>query len=44
MINLDFYMSQFIFQAIFTKIQVFEVGSSFRNWQKNDKNCPIKVN
>ena len=41
MTNLDFYMSQFIFQAIFT----FEVGSSFRNWQKKpDKNCPIKVN
>ena len=43
-INLDFDMSQFIFHAIMTKIQVFEVARGFRNWLKNDKNCRIKVN
>ena len=44
MINLDFNMSQFIFHAILTKIQVLEVARGFRNWRKNDKNCRIKVN
>ena len=27
-----------------TKIQVFEVVRSFRNWRKNYKNCRIKLN
>ena len=36
-------MSQFIFHAIFTKIQVFEFASDFGNWRKKDKNCRIKV-
>ena len=38
-INLDFNILQFIFHAILTKKQVFEVGRSFRNWRKNDKNA-----
>ena len=42
-INLDFNTSQFIFHAILTKIQVFEVARGFRNWRRNDKNCRIKV-
>ena len=37
-------MSQFIFHAILTKIQVFQFARGFGNWQKNDKNCRIKVN
>ena len=32
-------MSQFIFHAILTKMQVFEFARGFRNWRKNDKNC-----
>ena len=36
-INLDFYVSQFIFQTTLTKIQVFEVARSFRNWRENDR-------
>ena len=44
MINLDLNMSQFIFHAILTKIQVFEFARGFGNWRKNDKNCRIKVN
>ena len=39
-INLDFNMSQFIFHAILTKIQVLEFARGFRNWRKNVKNCP----
>ena len=37
MINLDFNMSQFIFDAILTKIHVFEVARGFRNWRKTIK-------
>ena len=42
-INLDFDISQFIFHTILTKVQVFKVARSFRNWRKNDKNCGIKL-